>query len=204
MTNFSFRYMAVVLKPNRRLKLRTARILTACLWLTAICISLFPILFWGKYQYTSKSTLCKPKDSDFMIFVAIVSFVIPVSTMVFCYVNVFLKVHRHKQMLRKTGIRRFNAEIKTTKIVFTVLAVFIAFWAPYYVIYSWSLNSNNKDIIPTGVFKFFQFLTAAHSCCNPIIYFTMVENFRKTSIKLLRSLCSRVFRASGETIATMD
>ena len=115
--------MAIVPKSGKRLKLSTVRIFIACVWITAISVSLFPIMFWGRYYYTVKSSLCRPKDGRFLLFLGIACFAIPLSTMVFCYVNIFLKVQRHKQMIAQSQRDcRFKTKLKTTKIVFTVLA----------------------------------------------------------------------------------
>ena len=197
--------MAIVAKRGKRLKLITVQISIFCVWVATISISLFPILFWGEYQYTEKSTLCKPKDGRFLLFLGIVCFIIPLSTMVFCYVNVFLKVHQHKKMIVQSQTDcGFKKEFKTTKIVFTVLTTFIVLWAPYSIIYVLSSNSDELDTIPPGVFKFCGFLTAMHSMCNPIIYFTMTKVFRKTAIKLFRETFSCVLPANEETATTMD
>ena len=202
-TIISCRYTAIVL--SRRFELRTVGIIIACIWTTAISMSLFPILFWGKYHYTEKSTVCKPKDGRFLLFLAVVCFVIPLLTMVFCYVNVFLKVHRHKKMIiQSRGDCRFNTEFKTTKIVFTVLAIFIILWTPYTVVYVWSSNSDKMDTIPPSVFKFCGFLTAMHSMCNSIIYFTMTKSFRKIAIKVLRRIFSCVLPANEELAGTTE
>ena len=199
------RYMAIVAKRGKRLKLFTVRIFIVCVWVTTISISLFPILFWGKYEYTEKSNFCKPKDGRFLLFLGIVCFVIPLSTMVFCYVNVFLKVRQHKKMIVQSQTDcGFKKEFKTTKIVFTVLTTFIVLWAPYSIIYVLSSNSDGLDTIPPGVFKFCGFLTAMHSMCNPIIYFAMTKVFRKTAIKLFRETFSCVLPANEETATTMD
>ncbi|XP_028401356.1 rhodopsin, GQ-coupled-like [Dendronephthya gigantea] len=200
------RYMAIVLNHGRRLKLRTVRIIIACIWVTAISISLFPILFWGKYYYSEKSTLCKPKDGGFLLFLALTCFVIPLVTMVFCYTNVFLKVHRHKKMIiNSQRDNSFKTEFKTTKIVFTVLATFIVLWTPFTVIYGSSSSRGPTDTVPPGVYKFCGFLTAVHSMCNPIIYFTMIKGFRKTALKLLRRIFSCVLPPENEeSIATND
>lgn len=201
-----YRYTAIVLNQGRRLKLPTIRMIIACTWIIAISISLFPILFWGKYYYSEKSTICKPKDGGFLLFLAITCFVIPLVTMVFCYTNVFLKVRRHKQMIiQSQRDNSFRTEFKTTKIVFTVLATFIVLWAPYTVIYVSSSRRNVTDTIPPGVYKFCGFLTAVHSMCNPIIYFTMIKSFRKTALKPLRRIFACVLPAAREeSIATTD
>ena len=97
-----FRYLAIVLEQGLRFKLRTVKILIASLWIAAISISLFPILFWGKYYDIKKSPLCKPRDGVFMIFLTVVAFFIPLSIMVFCYVSIFLKVQQHKQIIAQS------------------------------------------------------------------------------------------------------
>ena len=183
--------MAIVLKHGHRLTLRTARILIASLWIAATTISFFPIIFWGKYHEVKKSHLCKPRNGRFVIFLTIVSFLIPLSIMVFCYVKIFLKVHRHKRTITQSlgESARLNYEYKTTKIVFTVLAVFVTLWTPYMIIYASSLNSNNAEIIPRSLFQFCGFLPGLHSMSNAIIYLAMTKNFRGTAIKLLRKNC---------------
>lgn len=193
--------MAIVL--NRRLRLHEVRIIIACVWIIAIFMSLLPILFWGEYHFTEKSTLCKPVSGHFLLLLAVVCFVIPLSTMVFCYVNVFLKVHRHKQVITQTrGDCSFKAEFKTTKIVFTVLATFIVLWAPFTVLYVSSSNSDVADGIPPGAFKFCGFLTAVHSMCNPIIYFTMTKSFRNTAMNLLGKILPCLSSNEESTLTT--
>jgi hypothetical protein len=197
--------MVIVPKHRQRLKMRTVRIFIACVWLTAISIGLFPILFWGEYHYVEKSRLCEPKDGRFLLFLGIVCFVVPLSTMVFCYVNIFLKVQRHKQMIAQSQTDcRFKTEVKATKIVFTVLAAFIILWAPFVVVYVSSSNSDVLDTIPTSVFKICGFLTVIHSMCNPIIYFTMIKTFRKTAMKLAQKIFSCICPANEESGATTD
>ena len=197
--------MTICLKGRRRLTLRSARILIVCSWLISICISLFPIFFWGKYHFTEKGTLCKPRDGHFTLFLGIACFCIPLSVMVFCYVNVFLKVHRHKQNITQsqTEGRRFIAELQTTKIVFVMLAVFIALWAPYTIALVYS-NYTNSDMVPIRVFKFFGFLTALHSSCNSVIYFTMIRSFRKTAVNLMRRIWPCLFSASADPDTTIN
>ena len=195
----------IVPKSRPRLKLCTVRICIACIWVTAIFISLLPILFWGEYHYMEKSRLCEPKDGRFLLFLGIVCFVVPLSTMVFCYVNIFLKVQRHKQMIAQSQTDcRFKTEVKATKIVFTVLAAFIILWAPFAFVYMSSSNSDVMDSIPASVFKVSEFLTAMHSMCNPIIYFTMIKTFRKTAKKLLRKIFLCIRPANEEPEVTTD
>ena len=199
----SCRYMAIVLK--RRLKLREVRIMIVCAWIIAIFMGLLPILFWGEYHFTKKSTLCKPENGHFLLLLAIVCFFIPLLTMVFCYVNVFLKVHRHKQVITQTQEScNFKADYKTTKIVITVLATFIVLWTPYTVLYVLSSNSDIDDNIPSSAFKFCGFLTAVHSMCNPIIYFTMTKSFRNTAVNLLRKIFPCLLSSNEETVPTTD
>ena len=185
--------------------MREVGIIIASVWTVAIFISLMPILFWGEYHFTEKSTLCKPQNGHFMLLLAVVCFAIPLTTMVFCYVSIFLKVQRHKQTITQTlGECSFKAEFKTTKIVITVLATFIVLWAPYTILYVSSSNSDVADNIPPGAFKFCGFLTAMHSMCNPIIYFTMTKSFRNIAINLLRKIIPCLHSSNEETSATTD
>ena len=192
------RYLMIVSKHGHRIKLKTARIIIACIWFTTVFFSLLPILFWGNYHHSERSTQCKPDDPSYLLTLAILFFIIPLVTMIFCYVSVFVKVRRHKQMIARSLQERncsFLREFKTTKIVFTVLAVFVALWTPYVVVY---MASTKTGSIPPGVFKVCGILAAMHSMCNPIIYFTMNKNFRRTAINLLRKVFSCVLLANEE------
>ncbi|CAB4019953.1 cannabinoid receptor 2 [Paramuricea clavata] len=107
-------------------------------------------------------------------------------------------------IIQSRGDCRFNTELKTTKIVFTVLAIFIVLWTPYTVVYVSSSNSDKMDTIPPSVFKFCGILTAMHSMSNSIIYLTMIKSFRKIAMKLLRKIFSCVLPANEESAGTTE
>lgn len=181
---FFCRYLAIVAPPARRLRAVHARWLMFGVWTVSVLMSLLPIMFWGEYQLTEKSTACKSENGGYLFLLAIVCFVIPLVIMVYCYTKVFLKVRRHKKLLRswKKNNRSIKTEFKTTKIVFIVLTTFILAWSPFVIVYVLSTNMKEAHI-PPPVFKFCGFLAAAHSMCNPIIYFTMNRSFRRDAIR---------------------
>ena len=102
--------------------------------------------------------------------------------MFYCYTKVFLKVRRHRKLLNymktNTSTRRIKTEFKTTKIVLVVLTCFIIAWMPFVIVYIISSDRIGATVSP-ALFQFFGFMAAAHSMCNPIIYFTMNRTFRR-------------------------
>lgn len=143
-------------------------------------------MVWGEYQPTEKSTTCKSLNRGYLLLLAVVCFLVPLLTMIYCYTKVFLKVRGHRKRLNswKKNSRGIKSEFKTAKIVFTVLATFVVAWAPYVIVYLLSTNIH-ETTIPPAVFKFCGFLSAAHSMCNPIIYFTMNKAFRRDAISFV-------------------
>lgn len=153
-------------------------------------MAIAPIMFLGEYQQNKKSTNCRPMGQGYVLLLSVVCFLLPFATMTFCYLNVYLKVRKQRIQLQAWTSTSINmsTELKTAKIVFTVLAAFLVCWLPFVMIY---ILSNSGKNISSAVFLLSGCLSAAHSVCNPVIYFTMNRAFREELGSWLRKLYSK-------------
>ena len=189
---FQYRYRAIVSSPGKRLQIHHARWLVFAIWIASFAIAIAPITFLGEYKQNAKSTNCRPMGQGYVLLLSVVCFLLPFITMTFCYSNVYLKVRKQRIQLQAWMSTNINmtTELKTAKIVFTVLSVFLVCWLPFVMIYILS-NSGKADDISPAVFLLTGCLTAAHSVCNPIIYFTMNRAFREDLKSWLRKLYNK-------------
>ena len=148
-----------------------------------------PILFFGKYKLSEKSTNCRSTNQGYLLLLSAICFLIPLATMTFCYMAVFLKVRKQRIQLQswQTTHSNIKSEFKTAKIVFTVLTAFIICWLPFVVVYIVSTSGRGENISP-AIILVSGCLTATHSVCNPFIYFTMNRMFRNDLIELVPCL----------------
>lgn len=186
---FLYRYCAIVSPPGNRLQSRHARWLLVSVWIISFVMSIAPIIFFGKYKPSQKSTNCKSTSQGYLLLLLVVCFLVPLATMTYCYIKVFLKVRRQRIQLQSWNTTNSNmkTEFKTAKIVFAVLATFIICWAPFVILYVLSTSEEGKNI-SQAFFMLSGCLAAAQSVCNPIIYVMMNKTFRVDLIELLPCL----------------
>lgn len=142
-------------------------------------MALAPITFLGEYKRNTKSTNCRPVGQGYILLLSVACFLSPFVTMTYCYLKVYLKVRKQRIQLQswRSNSTNMKTELKTAKIVFTVLAVFLVCWLPFVTVYILSNSGKSQDISPV-IFLLSGCLAAAHSVCNPVIYFTMNRSFR--------------------------
>ena len=203
--NSSRRYRAIVCAPGRKLVAKQAWILLSAVWFWSILIGILPTLGWNEYHHGEFSSLCKistDKHIGYVMLTAVTCFAIPLATMFFCYLRVFLKVRHHRKQLQMWQNRDTNikSEAKTAKIVFTVLFAFVVMWAPFVIV---TIIQASVPTIPPQVFVFFNLTAGAHSACNPVIYATMNRKFRGDMLQVVPCLawvagcCCSVCRRSA-------
>ncbi|XP_031567035.1 pinopsin-like [Actinia tenebrosa] len=178
------RYRVIVLPVGQRLRTKHAWALLAFIWIWSIIQATPPLLGWNKYTWGQSSALCRAsftRGDGYIESVSLVSYIIPLCIMVYCYVCVYLRVRQSRRRIEMWA--RFNqdvwlkAEARTAKIVFTVLTFFIVSWTPFIVIYA--INGAGKSIVPLAAFRFTGWLASSHSAVNPLIYLKMNKRFRK-------------------------
>lgn len=156
-----------------------AKWLLLAVWIVSFFMAVAPLTFLGEYKHNAKSTNCRPVGQDYVLLLSVVCFLFPFITMTYCYMRVYFKVRRQRIQLQTwtSNSANMKAELKTAKIVFTVLTVFLICWLPFVTVYILSSSGKAQDVSPV-IFLASGCLTAAHSVCNPVIYFTMNTAFR--------------------------
>lgn len=178
--------------PGHKFEAKQAWVLLFAVWFWSILIGILPILGWNEYHHGDFSSLCKistDKDGAYVMLTVVTCFAIPLVTMFYCYLRVFLKVRHHRKQLQSWQSREvrtnIKSEAKTAKIVFTVLFAFVIMWAPFVLV---TIIQASVPRIPPQVFIFFNLTAGAHSACNPVIYVTMNRKFRGDMLQVVPCL----------------
>ncbi|XP_031567832.1 visual pigment-like receptor peropsin [Actinia tenebrosa] len=187
------RYLAIVSRTGRKLQVKQALVLLGVVWFWGVLTGILPVLGWNHYQYGSYGAVCKMSfdhDKGYLLFAAIVCFVVPLIIMVYCYLRVFLKVRSHRKLMQQWRSpnhinnkenKSIKSETRTAKIVVTVLFVFAGAWTPFVIVHLLQLVIN----LPSSLLSISTLIAGMHSFCNPIIYTAMNRKFRADLFNLL-------------------
>lgn len=123
-------------------------------------------------------------QTAFTLYSFILSFALPILFISVFYTLVVRKLStvgpRHKSKERKKSHR------KVTKLVLTVVTVYVACWLPYWlsqVALIFTAPGNKQKSGTIMIFLMTGFLSYANSAINPILYAFLSENFKKSFIK---------------------
>ena len=197
-SEYYFRHQAVANGGRKKLKIRQTLTMIAVIWVWSLVIAILPVLGWSSYSWSLGSSVCKFSFTDAKGFVALLlvsCFVVPVSTMLFCYIRVFVVLRRHQKQLskwknqsmttnKKAQAKNMQREGRATLIVFIILSVFCLCWVPYVVITFIKLIKPTAQL-SSGAYLFAGWSTTAHAAANPIIYIIWNKKFRIEVARLL-------------------
>ncbi|NWZ96709.1 SSR4 protein, partial [Nesospiza acunhae] len=118
----------------------------------------------------------------FVVYSSALGFVLPVVAMALCYLLLAGKMRVVAQGVGWQQRRR--SEGKLTRLVVTVVAMFVVCWLPFYVVQLLELllpghldaSAHNASLL----------LSYSNSCANPILYGLLSENFRNSFHSVLR------------------
>ncbi|XP_077867090.1 trace amine-associated receptor 1-like [Saccoglossus kowalevskii] len=189
-----FKYFCI-LRPLKRIVTKKKTILMIVgIWATAVVCAIGPFFSWTTNEYKPGATQCGPaypesvKQKTHAVFVATTGYVIPLSTMAFCYGRMFFAIHAHaKRMKKNTSILPTsisNTQKKATITMFIVMAIFVLCWTPYFV-YASCLIVRGFHYLPLWFNSFAYWCGYANSAINPMVYVWRYESFRKAFRKLL-------------------
>lgn len=193
------RYRAVSNAGRNRLKLKQALIMVLVIWIWALTIAMLPIFGWSSFSWAPGSSVCKfsfTEERGFVVLLVFSCFLVPVVTMLFCYIGVFVGLRRHQKQLnkwketsmkggnKKAQAKSMQREGRATLIVFIILSVFCLCWVPYVVINVVKLMKPNA-VLSSGAYLFASWTTTAHAAANPIVYIIWNKKFRVQVAKIL-------------------
>lgn len=191
------RYIAIchhISSPKYRTPL-VSRVVSALAWLASAIIML-PIMIYGDIievmpnyyscQIVWPETHEHMQGYTFTLYSLILGFVIPLCFIMTFYCLVIRKLRNvgPKTTNKSRGKRRSHR--KVTKLVLTVITVYILCWLPYWISQIAIINSpfgtcsSRLDII---LFLLVGCLGYINSAINPILYAYLSENFKKSFLK---------------------
>ncbi|NXP64365.1 SSR4 protein, partial [Chloropsis cyanopogon] len=164
------RYIAVVhpLRAASYRRPRVAKLVNGGVWLLALLVaSPIPVPAWA---------------AAFVVYSSVLGFVLPVVAMALCYLLLAGKMHVVAQGVGWQQRRR--SEGKLTRLVVTVVAMFVVCWLPFYVVQLLELLLPGR--LDASAHNASLLLSYSNSCANPILYGLLSENFRNSFHGVLR------------------
>lgn len=164
-----------------------------CIWVVSLLLGI-PSMVYRKLIFAGGSgSLCLDEKSSaiFSLVMLILTFMLPLGVILFCYCSIFFKLRGHISLGRK----RNNA----LKIIFATIAAFICSWLPYNtfkisIIFALDQNidlSCNMLMALTWGLTISVCLAFTNSCINPIIYAFMDQYFRQHFLKNFLGFCRK-------------
>ncbi|CAD7005774.1 unnamed protein product [Ceratitis capitata] len=191
------RYLAVchpIASPKYRTQ-RNAKIVSAIAWLTSAVLMLPVILYASTVSQEDgvnlscniewPETYKKHSATTFTLYTFFLGFATPLSFILCFYYLVIRKLHavgsKHKSKEKKRSHR------KVTRLVLTVITVYILCWLPYWISQVALINSNPMQSqlsrLEMLIFLLLFCLVYSNSAMNPILYAFLSDNFRKSFFK---------------------
>ncbi|XP_060071700.1 somatostatin receptor type 2-like [Ylistrum balloti] len=196
------RYLAVC-HPVRSSQYRTTNIaffVCLCLWSISFLVML-PIILYSttvKQMGDSSHETCTivwppgqliPASKAFTWYTFLLGFAIPVSMISALYLSVILRLRTVGPVIKSKEKKRSHR--KVTRMVLTVIFVYIICWLPYWV-FQVNLTFMKSGFVLTEwrvyLFSFFTVLTNANSMLNPVLYAFLSDNFRRSFAKAFKCL----------------
>ncbi|KAL7731638.1 hypothetical protein ACLKA6_007990 [Drosophila palustris] len=188
------RYIAVC-HPISSPRYRTtsvSKLVSAVAWMTSVVLMLPVILFANSVEISPGHMSCNiewpelfntQSDSAFILYSLILGFATPLIFILTFYCLVIRKLHtvgpKHKSKEKKRSHR------KVTKLVLTVITVYILCWLPHWVLQVALINSTERcaSKLQVVVFLACGCLAYSNSAMNPILYAFLSDNFKKSFMK---------------------
>ncbi|KDR17833.1 hypothetical protein L798_06780, partial [Zootermopsis nevadensis] len=186
------RYDAITHPMNFSGSWKRARILVVSAWLLSFCFSV-PIVVFYEEKEVQEATQCWIEFPHqwqwqlYMTLVAVTVFIVPAFIITACYTVIVLTIWSKSKILTPDGehvsldeqsSRRASsrglipkAKIKTVKMTFVIVFVFILCWSPYIVfdllqVFGYFSKTQTNIAVAT----FIQSLAPLNSAANPLIY----------------------------------
>lgn len=192
------RYIAVC-HPISSPKLRTpmiSKVISLTAWLTS-AVFMIPIFLYANTLETDKGMTCtilwpetegdretSKAQTYFTIYSFVLGFGIPLVLILIFYALVIRKLRtvgpKNKSKEKKRSHR------KVTKLVLTVITVYIVCWFPYWLTQMALVTTNPNECqsrITVTMFLLAGFLSYSNSAMNPILYAFLSDNFKKSFLK---------------------
>ncbi|XP_052873161.1 neuropeptide SIFamide receptor-like [Anopheles cruzii] len=189
------RYIAVchpISSPRFRTPL-VSKVVSAIAW-TASALIMLPVMLYANTIHREKNKMsCNimwPSETGansgttFTLYSLILGFAIPLSLILMFYYLVIRKLRTVGPKSKSKEKKRSHR--KVTKLVLTVITVYVLCWLPYWISQVALINSPPdicKSRLEITVFVLVSWLGYSNSAMNPILYAFLSDNFKKSFLK---------------------
>lgn len=185
------RFFAVV-KPMKKIMTRKKAFCSILsLWLLSVAVSLGPILGWGRNDYNASTLQCGfgfPKNRIevlFMVFLAVIAFLLPIIIMSYTYIRIYLVVRHHTRRMSSSAFGNNPDDFakKQQRIVLTFFLALIAFiicWLPFFVLIAIAASISSRDELPHGLGLAAYWCGFLNCSINPYLIGLRSERFHET------------------------
>ena len=171
-----------------------------CAWTISIFLAIGPVLYWGRYEFTSNIFNCeyyhttKEAEISYNITLMLCGYLFPCAFMLFSYLSVLRALHKHQSRMAVytssiTPAPAAGSPVTLeTKLCMTMSVVFLTFLVcrtPFFVflvLATYDLG-NPPDFL--GQLSFWAIYL--HSACDPFIYAFKHTEFQETLRDILRT-----------------
>ncbi|XP_043935189.1 melatonin receptor type 1C-like [Protopterus annectens] len=168
-------------------------------WAVSFILLLFMFLV-GVSKYNPQIYSCMiifAATVSLNISVPIIHFIIPVSVVIYCYVQIWILVIQVKYRVRQDSKQKLKpAEVRNFLTMFLVFVLFAVCWSPFSIpalIQGFS-PPGKAPKFPDWLFVVGYFTACFNSCLNGMVYGVFNQNFRQEYKKILWSLCTFILR----------
>lgn len=180
-----------------------AKIVAAIAWTASAVIMLPVMLYATTIEKENKKMTCNiewPQDNEagtgttFTLYSLILGFAIPLSLILTFYSMVLRKLQTVGPKTRSKEKKRSHR--KVTKLVLTVITVYVLCWLPYWISQV-ALITSPPDVCNTRLqitlFVLVGCLGYSNSAMNPILYAFLSDNFKKSFLKAFTCTAGKDF-----------
>ncbi|XP_065212037.1 parapinopsin-like isoform X2 [Planococcus citri] len=161
-------------------------------WLASFVASSPPLFGWGAYENEAANISCSINwasrewnATSYILFLFSIAMIVPIFVITFSYYNIVKTMRQVNKMklAQNTGVVK-KAETHVARMILIMVIAFFIAWGPYAV---FSLLIAFTDIEITPLYSMAPSLFAKSSVCyNPIIYFFLNHQFRKSWCRRIR------------------
>lgn len=194
------RYIAVC-QPISAPKIRTpliSKIVSFTAWTASVLFMIPVFLYADTMEYINGAATCnifwpngRGGQTAFILYTFILGFILPLIFILIFYCLVIKKLRTVGPKNKSKGKKRHR---KVTRLVLTVIAVYIFCWLPYWVtqlalIFTPPRQCQTKMSI--AGFLLAGFFSYSNSAMNPILYAFLSDNFKKSFLKACTCVTGR-------------
>ncbi|XP_027034902.2 C-C chemokine receptor type 4-like [Tachysurus fulvidraco] len=188
---------------SKQWSVRASLLLVLFMWTLSLGTSLPNIIFAQvKVAGKSNASTCKMEyhgawRSFSYIELNVLGFIVPLSVMVFCYSHIIPVLKAMKTQKKHKAVR----------LIFVLVTVFLLFWTPYNIVIFLKLLQHlgyistckwDQDL--TMAMQWVETIAYCHCCLNPIIYAFVGEQFRNSTLKILKQWFPHCFGRYSATV----